>query len=81
MFTAPSRQVMRAADRALAALEHLDIDDQLAAAGWATLSVLGALRARFEKRATDQHAFDRLCSETETWLRREIGALRFTRDH
>jgi len=44
-----SPQIMNAADAALAALGHLDLDEQLAATEWATLAVLGALRDRFEQ--------------------------------
>ncbi len=81
MFNPSSPQAMRAADCALAVLEHLEVHDQLAAAGWAAVAVLGALRSRCKKTPEECDAFDHLCSETEAWLRGEIGALRFTREH
>ncbi len=77
MFTPPSAQTWKGTDRVLGELEHYEAGDQLAAAGWATICVLGALRDRFERTPEDQQAFDLLCSETQSWLRREIGTLRF----
>ena len=41
----------------------------------------GALHERFAKTAAERDAFDRLCSGTQAWLRREIEALRFTKAH
>jgi len=79
MFSPPSAHAFAAADGALAHLEAFEAGDQLAAMGWATVAVLGALRERFEKTADDRAAFDLLCSETQAWLRREIEALRFTK--
>ena len=69
MFGAPSAQVFSVADRVLADLGALDATDQLAEMGCAMFQILGALRERFAKTPEDQAAFDRLCSETQAWLR------------
>jgi hypothetical protein len=81
MFSPPSPQALTGEDRALATLEAVEAGDQLAAMGWGTVAVLGALRARFERTPKERQAFDLLGSETLTWLRREIEALRFTKAH
>ena len=72
---------MDAADRALTAIEDREPSDQLTGAGWAVVSVLGAVKSRFERTIKEREAFDFLCSETQAWLRREIEALRFTKAH
>jgi len=81
LFTLHSFQALAAGDRVLARLEALEAGEQLAAMGWATVVVLGALRFRFKQTPEDRTAFDLLCSETQAWLRREIEALRFTKAH
>jgi len=68
---------MDAADRALAALEDLEPDDQLASTGWVVVAVFGALRPRFERTPEKREAFDLLCSDVQAWLRRKIEVLRF----
>ncbi len=80
-ITGSSPIIMKAADRALAAVESLEPGDQLAALGWATVAVLGALKDRFGTTPPERAAFDRLCSETQAWLRLEIEMLRFTKEH
>ena len=81
MLRPSSPQVMEAADRAMAVLEPFEPRDQLAAMGWVALSVLGALRDRFEGTSRKRHAFDNLCGATLTWLQREVETLRFTKAH
>ncbi|HRT32389.1 MAG TPA: hypothetical protein P5211_08320 [Anaerolineae bacterium] len=81
MLTSYSPQAWNATDRALAAVEDCEPRDQLAAGVMATVAVLGALRERFEKTPLEREAFDRLCSDTQAWVRREIEQLRFTKAH
>jgi len=81
MLTSCSPQAWNASDRALAAMEDYEPRDQLAAGVMATVAVLGALRERFEKTTGEREAFDRLCSETQAWVRREIEQLRFAKAH
>ena len=45
------------------------------------MTVLGALRSRFEGTPEGRQTFDLLCSEALTWLHREIEALRFEKAH
>lgn len=81
MLTSCAPQVWTASDRALAAMEDYKPRDQLAAGVMTIVAVLGALRERFEKSAGEREAFDRLCSETQAWVRREIEQLRFEKAH
>ena len=73
-----SPQAFDAAHRALSALEDFEPRDQLVAGGWVAISVLGALRERFERTAAER---DALCTETHAWLRQEIETLRFAKSH
>lgn len=74
-----SPQAFNASDHMLKAVEDFEPRDQLAAAGWAVIAVLGALRERFETTPKEHLVFDLLCSETQAWLRRETEALRFAK--
>jgi hypothetical protein len=60
-------------------LDGLEASEQLEVACLTVLTALSSVRARFEKSQQDQMAFDLLCSDVETWLRREIEAVRFVK--
>jgi len=81
MFTPSSPQAMKATDCVVTALEGFEPRDQLAAGGWKTIAVLAAIRSRFERTPEDREASDLLCSETLTWLRREVEKLRTEKAH
>ena len=66
-------------DRALETLDSLSAEEQLEASLLLTVTVLGAVRPRFERSQEDRAAFDLLCDDVEGWLCREITPLRFVR--
>jgi hypothetical protein len=59
----------------------LPASEQLEVACLTVLTALSSVRPRFEKSQQDRMAFDLLCSDVETWLRREIEGVRFERSH
>jgi hypothetical protein len=72
-----SRTVHSCVAQTLPLLSGLPASEQLEVACLTVLTALGSVRPRFEKSREDQLAFDLLCSDVETWLRREIETVRF----
>ena len=86
-MTARHRQKGRASrpdaatEQVLQALVDLPAKEQLAIVSRTLLALLDSVRPRFANDPESQRAFDLLCSDTLTSLRREIEALRFTKAH
>ena len=76
-----SKMVHSRVAQTLPLLSGLPASEQLEVACLTVLTALGSVRPRFDKAQQDRLAFDLLCSDVETWLRREIEALRFAKSH
>ncbi len=83
-MTARQRKTSRpdaATEQVLQALANLPTKEQLAIVSRTLIALLDSVRPRFANDPEGQRAFDLLCSDTLTSLRREIEALRFTKAH
>ena len=80
MFTPDTPRGMDAADRTLAAIESLEPRDQLAGLGWAVVSVLGALKPRFEKTPAKRDALMRCAAKRRPGSAEDRG-VRFIKAH
>jgi hypothetical protein len=80
----PAQRTSRAdaaTEQVLQALANLPAKEQLAIVSRTLIALLESVRPRFANDPESQRAFDLLCSDTLTSLRREIEALRFTKAH
>ena len=66
-------------DRALETVDGLSAEEQLEASSMPTVTVLDAVRPRFERSQEDRAVFDFRSDDVEEWLNREITPLRFIR--
>jgi hypothetical protein len=74
-----SARVRSKLDYVLAALDGLPAEEQLEASLLLTVTLLSAVRPRFEGSQEDRAGFDLLCDDAEEWLVREVTPLRFVR--
>ena len=86
MVTKPKKagrasRVDAATEQTLQALVDLPAKEQLAIISRTLIALLDSVRPRFANDPESHRAFDLLCSDTLTWLRQEIEALRFTKAH